>query len=257
MKPLKIFAAILFLLGMFFVLNSTATITGAVIGLSEYTTNMSVIFGMALIFGSVMMFANNKNLENLVSYVIGKNPSTKELSRSPLYSKVDSHNIKEIFQTPLEHKFGKNIKGAKAIVYCSADGSYHTAFLTETVNTHHRHAAATVARLVEGVNFNDPSYLDKKADALYEGNSARSCELLTQCAGYQLQYDTEKNSIVGIQHDSWITNEQQRCGRKLSGVMEEDMMLELLSNIDEKYLIKGLKNLDDKYLSKLYSEKNT
>jgi hypothetical protein len=191
--------------------------------------------------------------EYLLGYVEGVNPVTKHESRSPLYSKITSRNIAEIFQTPLDHKYGKDIKGAKAIVYKAYDGRYHTAFLTEAIDTHHRHAAATVARLVDGVELNDTSYADKKADALYEGDSARSCELLTQCAGFELQYDPDQKKIVGIQQDSWLTKEQQRCKRKVSNVVEEDIILELLSNIDQKYLSEGIKNLDDKDIDELYA----
>ena len=242
-----------FLIGSFFLLNSKTDITGAVVGISNISSGFSSIFGIVFLIGSVVMFVGGESLENLVGYVKGANPITKHKSHSPLYAKITERNIFEIFQTPLEKKYGKDIKGAKAIVYQAYDGSYHTAFLTEAIDTHHRHAAATVARLVEGVKFSDSSYIDKKADALYEGNPDKSCELLTQCAGFELQYDPVQQKIVGIQQDSWLTKEQQRCGRKVSREVEEDMILELLSNINEKYLSKGIKNLDDKELDNLYA----
>ena len=65
-----------------------------------------------------------EDLEHLVGYVRGVNPVTKHESHSPLYSKINSRNVAEIFQTPLGHKYGKEVKGAKAIVYKAYDGSY-------------------------------------------------------------------------------------------------------------------------------------
>ncbi|MBM3230033.1 hypothetical protein FJZ22_00010 [Candidatus Pacearchaeota archaeon] len=252
-KHFRFLSLTFFLIGIFFLLNSKTDITGAVVGVSNISSGFSSIFGIVFILVSAMLFVGGESLEDLVGYVKGINPITKHESHSPLYAKITEKNILQIFQTPLEHKYGENIKGAKAIVYKAYDGKYHTAFLTEAIDTHHRHAVATVARLVEGVKLSDSSYIDKKADALYEGNTNKSCDLLTQCAGFELQYDPAQKKIVGIQQDSWLTKEQQRCGRKISREVEEDMILELLSNINEKYLSEGLKNLDNKDLDNLYA----
>jgi hypothetical protein len=252
-KYFRFLSLAFFLVGIFLLLNSKTDITGAVVGVSNISSGIISIFGLVFILVSAMLFVGGESLDDLVGYVKGVNPVTRHEAHSPLYARINEKNIEEIFQTPLEHKYGKNVKGAKAIVYKAYDGKYHTAFLTEAIDTHHRHAAATVARLIEGVKLNDSSYMDRKADALYEGNSAESCELLTQCAGFELQYDIVKKKIVGIQQDSWLTKEQQRCGRNLSKEVEEDMILKLLSSINEKFLSEGIKNLDDEDLDKLYS----
>ncbi|HOI18467.1 MAG TPA: hypothetical protein PLX15_01240 [Candidatus Woesearchaeota archaeon] len=241
------------LIGMFFLFNSKTNITGAVVGISNIPSGVSSILGIIFIIVSVILLVDKESIDNIVGFVEGYNPVTKEKSQSPLYAKITEKNIDEIFQTPLEKKFRKNIMGAKAIVYMGSDGNYHTAFLTEAINTHHRHAAATVARLVEG-KLSNFSYTDEKADSLYKGDSDKSCELLTRCGGFELQYDLEQNKIVGIQQDSWLTKEQKRCGRQLSQEVEEDMILDLLSKIDKNYLCEGLKNLDDEYLYKLKAD---
>ena len=173
-------------------------------------------------------------------------------------SKINERNLDEIFQTSLSHKYKKEqIMGAKAIVYMASDGNYNVAFLTEAINTHHRHAAATLAKFIENkfLEESDKEKINKKADALYEGNSDKSCELLTQCAGFELQYDKNLKKIIGIQQDSWITKEQQRCSRKPSLQVEEDMIIELLTHIDQKLLSEKLKNLEEEDFKKLYSGK--
>ena len=254
-KHFRFLGAVFFILGTAFLINSKIDITGAVVGAPSISSALSSVLGIVLILVSIILFFGGENLENLVGYVRGVNPITRHEAHSPLFSKITSKNIDVIFQTPLGHKYGKEIKGAKAIVYQAYDGSYHTAFLTEAIDTHHRHAAATVARLVEGIKLDDPSYLNKKADALYEGDTARSNEILTQCAGFELQYDSVQRKIVGIQQDSWLTKEQQRRNRKMSKTVEEDMILELVSSIDERYLSDGIKNLDSKDLDALYARK--
>ncbi len=260
MKKQRIFGGFLILLGLILILNSISGITGLVI-VEEISKEIGSILGIIFIIAGALIFSSNLReigesaLENIIGLVKGINPVTKSETTSPLYKSVTSKNIDEVFQTPLEKKFGEGVMGAKAIVYKSYDGSYHTAFLTEAIDTHHRHAAATVARLIDGKKFDDPTYLDKKADKLYEGDSAQSCELLGQCAGFELQYDKNLNKIIGIQQDSWLTKEQKRCGRQINQRVQEDMILELLSNINQKYLTEGLKNLEQEDIERLYSGK--
>mgnify|MGYP001360474036 CR=1 FL=1 len=249
----KVISLVFFFLGLFFLTNSKANITGAIIGISTISQGFSYFLGTILILFSTLAFVTGSNIEHLVGKVKGINTSNRELvSHSPLFARVTGNTIDQVFQTSLEHKYGEGIMGAKAIVYKAYDGEYHVAFLTETIDTHHRHAAATIARLKEGISLDDPTYLDAKADALYEGNSDRSCELLTQCAGFQLQYDRKKKKIIGIQQDSWLTNEQNRCNRFISLNVEEDMIVELFLSIDDRYLSDGLKNLDDEDIKKIY-----
>ena len=251
-KRVKKYVGLLSLtLGVGAILNASGTITGATIGPQAIGSALWYIIGLVLIVGGIGILS--ADLEHFITTVKGRNPITGNSPQSPLYSKLTGKNILDIFQTPLGHKFGGDIRGAKVIVYQDYDCNYHTAFLTEAIDTHHRHAAATIARLKDNVHFLDPSYLNKMADALYEGNSDRSCELLTKCAGFELQYDPNQEKIVGIQQDSWITKEQVRCGRIPNKIIEEDMVLELLSSIDSNYLSDSIKNLDSSAMKQLLS----
>src|SRR3989344_640977 len=247
----------LFLVGIFLLIGSEENITGNFIGITLFS-NLSNI-GILFILGSLILFLANENLEDKICEVVGINPIDKsKTSKSSLYSKINERNLDEIFQTSLSHKYKKEqIMGAKAIVYMASDGNYNVAFLTEAINTHHRHAAATLAKFIENkfLEESDKEKINKKADALYEGNSDKSCELLTQCAGFELQYDKNLKKIIGIQQDSWITKEQQRCSRKPSLQVEEDMIIELLTHIDQKLLSEKLKNLEEEDFKKLYSGK--
>jgi len=296
-KHLRFLSLAFFLFGIFFLLNSKTDITGAAVGVSNISSGLSSILGIVFIFISAILFVAGKTLEKLVKeedvrkeyvreeckgfcplfdkkkyvkkYVIGDkehflghitgtNPSDEnKKSRCNLYDTITENNIEEIFQTPLDRKYGKNIKGAKAIVYIAYDKNddknIYVVFLTEATDTHHRHAAAAVAVMKDAEFFvNNPPELTKflkKAKALYDGDDKKCGDLLTKCAGFELQYDTVKGKIVGIQQDSWLTKHQ----KALSEDVEESMILALLSNIDEKYLIGGIKNLDVEYLNKLYS----
>ncbi|HLC66423.1 MAG TPA: hypothetical protein VJK52_02180, partial [Candidatus Nanoarchaeia archaeon] len=171
--------------------------------------------------------------------VHGVNPITGHESTSLLYSKLTASNLEQVFQTPIAN----GLRGTKAIVYQSYDGDYYPAFLTEIIDTHHRHAAATVAQLIDnaigGEDFN------KKTQALYDGNSDRAGELLTKVAGFELQYDPSSGRIIAIQQDSWLTKEQQRTGRALNPVIEEDMILALFEAIRPSLLSTSLQNLDN------------
>ena len=55
-----------FLVGIFFLLNSKTDITGAVVGVSNISSGLSSIFGIALILVSVILLAVNKDLEELL-----------------------------------------------------------------------------------------------------------------------------------------------------------------------------------------------
>lgn len=249
-------------LALFFFIAPKVSVTGAVVGFPAYAST-SLVSLFFLIFG--LGFVAVSDLENIVSYVQGVHPSTKHVSNSPLYNKITSKNISEIFQTPLQKKYGRHIFGGKAIVYMRSNAGpckgcksrckdrCCVVFLTEATDTHHRHAAATVARIADGISLDSPSYLNRKVDALYEGNILFSGELLRKCAGFELLYDLDKKKIVAIKQDSWITKTQMRFRKTLSKKDQEEMMLALLSNIDPHYLSEGLRDLDDEDLHNLYS----
>lgn len=190
-----------------------------------------------------------QTLETVITNVQGKNPNTGETSISKLYAGLTQKNAKDIFQTSLEHKFGEGIMGSKAIVYQDYQGKYRVAFLTEATNTHHRQAAATIAKLMDLPN-SDPSILERKVNALYNGNSDEAKDLLTKVTGFELQYDKKTGKIIGIQQDSWLTKEQMRKKRFVNKKIEDDMVTELLSNIDPS--IMDAKLLENENLKKLF-----
>jgi hypothetical protein len=247
-RTYHILEAILVTIGLLLIIaeshHATAAVIGRYIDPTTITTTGIVIF----LFGVVLFLSLEKHF---LTYVKGKNPATKQERQSPLYARVTAENVDEIFQTDLTKLFGQGIAGAKGIVYQDYSGKYHVAFLTEAIDTHHRHAAATVARLKDGMGLDDPSFLNARADALYEGDSEKSCELLTKCAGFELQYDKNKKKIIGIKQDSWLTKEQRRCGRYLAGVVEEDMITELIAAIDIEYLPKNIEALEDEAIKKI------
>lgn len=262
----KLFCRILgflcFALALFFFISPKVSITGSVVGFPVYGGS-SLVSLFFLVFG--LGFVAVSDLENIVSYVKGVHPRTNHVSHSPLYNKITSKNISDVFQTPLPKKYGNHILGGKAIVYMrSSVGECKgcnlrckdkccVVFLTETTDTHHRHAAATVARIAEGISFEGPSYLNKKADALYGGDVLFSGELLRKCAGFELLYDLDKKKIIAVKQDSWLTKAQMRFRKILTKKDQEEMILSLLSNIDPRYLSDGLRNLDDEDIHNLYS----
>ncbi|MBI4140419.1 hypothetical protein HY485_01135 [Candidatus Woesearchaeota archaeon] len=234
------------------------TITGASVIIPK-SIGSSFLVGLMMLFVGAVLLVLEEDLEALlVGQVRGHNPVTGHTSVSKLYNKVTSENIDEVFQLSLEkHGYGEGIYGGKAVVYMDYEGAYHTIFLTETVDTHHRHAAATVARIVEkSIRKEHPKEFKdfhRKTGMLYGGDPNKSCELLEKCGGFELQYDKINGKIIGVQQDSWLTKEQRRCGRVLPKEVQEAMILELLGRIDQNYLSEDLKNLEEKVLSRLYS----
>jgi hypothetical protein len=170
---------------------------------------------------------------DLIGQVVGVHPVSGETKVSEMYSRITEETIDDIFQTDLSHKFGEQVKGAKAVVYADYYGKYHVAFLTESVYTHHRHAAATL------VGVDNP-----RAKALYEGDYDQVHDLLDRIAGFELQLDAQTGQIIGIQQDSWITKRQKDRGRIVSSTMQEEMVLELLSSIDPSFLSEKYRELE-------------
>ncbi|MBN2112288.1 hypothetical protein JW707_04275 [Candidatus Woesearchaeota archaeon] len=52
---------LLFLVGIFFILSSKATMTGAVVGVSETYTELRLIVGLFLLLNALLMFIYSKN----------------------------------------------------------------------------------------------------------------------------------------------------------------------------------------------------
>jgi hypothetical protein len=65
-KYFRFLSLAFFLVGIFFLLNSKTDITGAVVGISNISSGLSSIFGIALILVSVILLAVNKDLEELL-----------------------------------------------------------------------------------------------------------------------------------------------------------------------------------------------
>ena len=136
----RISGIIVFLAGVLFIVGFEANIAAAVTG-SYSTPTISAALGFLLILIGALLIIYAEDLEGrVITHVKGVHPVTKKVSHSPLYARVTKGNMKYIFQTDLAKKFGKGIKGGKAIVYRANDGKYHVAFMTECINTHHRHA---------------------------------------------------------------------------------------------------------------------
>ena len=155
-----------------------------------------------------------------IGQVIGANPSTGEVSKGNLYSKIGESNLEEVFQTPLPG-VGPDIYGTKAVVYIDDYGNPQVAFLTETVNTHHRHVLAFLIGGETGENVYGGEYT---GDVLYRSQ------------GYELQYDRAKGQIIGVKRDSQITTQQISRNIMLDKFMVDKMDNALLGNIDDKML---------------------
>jgi hypothetical protein len=167
-----------------------------------------------------------KNNPSLISAVIGLNPnmplSVEAVSLSNLYSKIELKNLDEIIQTPLPN-LGPDIYGTKAVAYVDDYGLPKIAFLTETVNTHHRHALAV---LVGG----------EKGQYIYDGNYDLTADVLARSTAYELQYDRTTGQIIGIKRDAQTVKEQVRRNIKIQKGLIDMMDDAFLENIDESIL---------------------
>jgi hypothetical protein len=68
-RPFKIFSLISFLLGIFFLINTKATITGNIIGISNISNGFSFILSIVFILVGVLFFAAGKSLEKKINEV--------------------------------------------------------------------------------------------------------------------------------------------------------------------------------------------
>ena len=159
-----------------------------------------------------------------IGQVTGKNPSTNEVSISNLYDRIDMFNINEIFQTPLdEETYGSNVYGGKAVAYFDDYGNVDVAFLTETVNTYHRHA---LAFLVGG----------EKGDFIYNGLYDRAADVFARSTAYEIQYDKTTGQIIGIKRDAQTVKQQISTSARIQKSMLDALDNAFLESIDERIL---------------------
>jgi len=161
---------------------------------------------------------------------------------SNLYDSVTPENIDEIFQNQLE-SIGPNIYGGKAVAYIHDDGRVQVAFLTETVNTHHRHALGTITG-------------GEKGNLVYNGqyDNYLIADIPSRSFGFEFQYDRSSGKIIGIQASSQISNVQKAKGatgwtlpEHLVNHVEQEMLDKIdLDLIDESLVDKPLEVWVDK-----------
>lgn len=161
----------------------------------------------------------------ITATVTGVDPNTGEKVVSNLYDSVSEQNMREVFQTDLESKFGSGVYGGKAVAYMGELGEINLVFMTETESTHHRHTAATMFGLE-----------NTEALALYEGDVSKAAPLLYRSFGFEMQFDSNSGKIVGIQQDSWITKRQIEQGIRFSRQTLDDVVLKLTESIDPSIL---------------------
>ena len=172
---------------------------------------------------------------------------------SDLYSSISRGNFEEIFQNDLSSVIRPGVKGTKAVIYEDYAGNYHVAFMTETINVHHRHTAATLAEFTDKKLFTGKELKEftKKIEAIYNGDYSRAGDLLNKMSGFELQFDSATGKIYGIKQDSQLTKQQISLNRGLSQKEQKARVLELFDKIDQSLLNEELKSLSPDVLEKL------
>jgi len=121
---------------------------------------------------------------------------------SNIQDAVSRSNVDEIFTNQLRGQSGtENIFGTKAVVYKNNKNEYVVAFSTESINTHHSHIGAELAKL-DGW---DPELARQFSERGYYGKNR---QLLERESGFQLIFDKETGKITNIEMSSTMTGAQ-------------------------------------------------